>query len=335
MAVSVTIHHSAFADARIRYLGELAGYSHMEALGRCAMLWSRCTELQTGGVIPVAEVRACLGPRGEEHLVEAGLGERIESGVVRVKGCSGRIEWFSTEGQQTGGRSRAATAMRDSLGRMLPKPSCPADHQLSPASDPDPDPDPESTDLVSGSSPSGASSSGLPGDHVRTPAPGSLALPFASVPAQPPDLRVTPGPTTDRANLRLRLYNEAWTLAGLEYEKLKSEGIEPEARNCWAGLPDASSFESKGLFARIDELLIGDKPDVARARDVLRNRILVAAAEARHNLRHLRFMVPARMWDPKNFAIGAALTPGQVEAEAMRRAGPKGAPESARRIKTL
>jgi hypothetical protein len=120
MAANVTISHLAFADRRISYLGELAGYSHMEALGRLACLWSRCTELQTD--TPGAlELKAALGPRGEQALIESGLGQRLPTGEIRVRGCDGRIEWFEAQAgkRAAGGRARAAGAKRDQRGRLL------------------------------------------------------------------------------------------------------------------------------------------------------------------------------------------------------------------------
>lgn len=128
MAANVTIHHSAFSDRRIAYLGELAGYSTMEALGRLAALWSRCTELQTDR--PGAfEIRSCLGPRGDQLLVECGLGEAIGD-EVRVRGCQGRTEWFGEVGpgaprQTAGGKARASKAQRDARGRLLPTSKAP------------------------------------------------------------------------------------------------------------------------------------------------------------------------------------------------------------------
>ncbi len=123
MAANVTIHHSAFSDRRIAYLGELAGYSTMEALGRLAALWSRCTELQTDRP-GTPEIRACIGARGEQLLIECGLGEVVD-GDVRVRGCTGRTEWYGDVGpgaprQAAGGKARAASAQRDAKGRLLP-----------------------------------------------------------------------------------------------------------------------------------------------------------------------------------------------------------------------
>jgi len=364
---SVTIHYKALGDPRLLCLANLAGYADGadSALAKMTRLWSVCTFRQTD-TPDVREIRACLGPRGEEHLVACGLGDdhttdaELAPGVVRVRGCEGMIEWFGEQPAQQvkAGKRRAATARRDQRGRLLRGPSDvgdalplesplealdssgPAKHQPTPAQDPDPDPEicALSGDPDLGSDP--APSEAPPGDRSREhTAPGTvLALPLAPVPHKPVDLRVTPGPTRDREDLRRRLWNEAWTLAGLEHQKLKSEGVDSDARNCWSGMPDANSSEARALFARIDEHMLGDKPNVDAVREVFRNRILVAAAEARWNLKHLRFFTPARMWNAESFAIAKALSPAQVQASTQQRAGPKGARENAeptRRIKTL
>lgn len=148
--------------------------------------------------------------------------------------------------------------------------------------------------------------------------PGTEPVPDPEPETTPP--RLTSTPARSRDDLRRKLWNDAWTLAGLEHAKLKAEGIDPHARNCWSGIPPADSPESVRLFERIDELLIGN--DFEATREKIRNRVLVAAAEARHKLHHLEFFTPMRMWEPKSFAIAEALSPEQI---ARSRAGPRGA----------
>lgn len=127
---STTIAQGAYSDPRVLYLAQIAGYADGvdTALGKLARLWGRCTHLQTDVVSPI-EVRACLGPRGDEHLVEAGLGELVPGGV-RVKGRfdnntgRDRFVWYAEtaakkSGRAVGGRTRAAGAARDQLGRMV------------------------------------------------------------------------------------------------------------------------------------------------------------------------------------------------------------------------
>lgn len=137
---STTIAQGAFGDSRVLYLAQLAGYADGvdTALGKLARLWGRCTYLQTD-VLPVREVRACLGPQGDEHLVEAGLGELVEGGV-RVKGrfdnASGRdrFAWYAEtpakkDGRSAGGRARVAGAKRGPDGKFAGAVAGPANGQ--------------------------------------------------------------------------------------------------------------------------------------------------------------------------------------------------------------
>lgn len=120
MAAPVRIESAAFADPRIELLGQLSGYSRFEALGRLAHLWSACTERQVH-VASEALVRACIGPAGVQHMLEAELAERVDAGL-RIKGTDGRIEWLGdlSSKRQHAGRERAAKAARDARGRLLP-----------------------------------------------------------------------------------------------------------------------------------------------------------------------------------------------------------------------
>ncbi len=82
MAAPVRIEAGAFSDQRYELLGQLAGYSRFEALGRMAHLWSVCTELGCA-VVSESRIKACLGLAGADAIVEAELGERTEGGVGR------------------------------------------------------------------------------------------------------------------------------------------------------------------------------------------------------------------------------------------------------------
>jgi hypothetical protein len=113
MAASVRIEDEAFADARIEMLGSLAGFNRYEALGRMAHLWRVCTLRETYTLDPVW-IDACLGPKGHEHLVTAGLGERVDGGI-RIRGTSGRIEWLGQR-RQAAKKGGAATKGRKAAG---------------------------------------------------------------------------------------------------------------------------------------------------------------------------------------------------------------------------
>jgi hypothetical protein len=289
MAASVTVHHSAFGSERIMRLAELAGYNVHEARGRMALLWSVCTELQTDGVLTAARVRACIGDQGDAHLVEAELAERLENGDIRVKGCTGRIEWFGDQqdGRSAGGKSRAAGAPRDAKGRLLPRSlqQIQVDSSSNQLSESD-------QDSLSGSDPTCPELPDPTGDRDRE-GPAATNAPQLELVPEPPtkpiDLALEkPGPThtNSRADLRRRLFGEAWQYAANKYFELKAAGIDPDARNAWGGLPGANAFEARELFKRIDELLAGDPPNYKHAREELTNRVDVAAAEARFKVHH-------------------------------------------------
>lgn len=97
------------------------------------------------------------------------------------------------------------------------------------------------------------------------------------------------------------------TYCSQKQSEIKQAGIDPTAPQI-AIMPNAEDFGWKALLARVDEQLAAD-PDQAEA--VLRRRVDVAAAEARRD-GSLRWFVPARMFDPRSFAIGVGMSPEQA-----------------------
>lgn len=125
-------------------------------------------------------------------------------------------------------------------------------------------------------------------------------------------------PHRDKSAQRRKLFNDAWVLCAYEHLRARGDGVDPQARDCWAGEPGANKYERELLNERIDELTRGDSPNWGAAEAAIRNRVLVAFAEARRT-GSLQFCTPARMWDAKSFAIGSAMTPEQAAA----RRGPR------------
>lgn len=326
----VTVRTKALGDRRLVRLALLATYpgGDDEALGKMTRLWALCAEQQTD-TPEVRHIRACLGPRGEEHLVESGLGDdkhrdpKLDEGVVRVRGCD-ETDWFyarlEQQGQTEAGRVRAALAERDAAGRFIPdRPPDRSWTSQTPASD-------HSPDLNSGS------------DLIRPELPdlgviveAERAKVASASPADDHNARTAA--RTSNTNRRSRLFNAAWGYAGHKHHELKADGVDPNARNCWSALPSADSIETKSLNARLDELLEGDAPDFGRASDVIRNRVDVAAAEARRD-KTLRWFIPARMWDAKSFSIAKDLSPEQA-AQPRRTSDKPITEQPIRRIKTL
>lgn len=107
MAASVRIDGEAFTDPRLEVLGSIAGYNRHEALGRLALLWATCTDRETK-ILAESFVIGCLGPKGVEALLQAGLGEKNCAGI-RIKGTEGRIEWLAKRraAAKTGGDGNA------------------------------------------------------------------------------------------------------------------------------------------------------------------------------------------------------------------------------------
>ena len=90
MARPVRVDALAFADPRIDYLAQLAGYDRYAALGRLIYLWSYCTDHETY-VAPTAIVELLIGAPAD-CLVRVGLAEQTPDGL-RIRGTSGRTDW--------------------------------------------------------------------------------------------------------------------------------------------------------------------------------------------------------------------------------------------------
>lgn len=291
MAASVTIEHSAFSDRRIAYLGEHAGYSHMEALGRMATLWSRCTELLTDKP-GTAEIEACIG-RDEALLLKSGLGELTPEGV-RVRGCQGRTEWYADihERNRKGGEVRATTAARTQRGRFA-RSNSPADDQPPPAPIPRSDPDQRGPDLDP------------PPDEL--PDPGAIACADLEAPApapapQPPPNIPMPGQGRDA---RVQLNTDAWRYAAMKHAELSLPGSLP-----WPVMPVGEAKNE--LVARTREVLAQhDPPRFDEAKALITRRIEVAFAAAKRE-GHAKWFTPMRMWDPKSFWLDCEITPEQA-----------------------
>ncbi len=111
----MTIESTVWGDPRYERLASLLGVHKYEAIGRMAHIWAWATEIEQD-VVTDGDLAILLGKETEiavRALVESRLGEVVDGGV-RVKGCTGRIEWLGKmrEGKRKGGRERAKTAKR-------------------------------------------------------------------------------------------------------------------------------------------------------------------------------------------------------------------------------
>jgi hypothetical protein len=148
MATSVRIEDKAFSDSRFDVLAQLCGLPDADcARGKMMRLWRQCTIEQSYDLHPI-QVDTVLGEFGSANIVASHLGEHLRNDRIRICGTAGRIEWAENlqKGSAKGGQVRAATAKRDSLGRMVAGPaessrSAGQPHQH-PSSVPSPSPSP-------------------------------------------------------------------------------------------------------------------------------------------------------------------------------------------------
>jgi hypothetical protein len=91
----VTIESTVWGDPRYERLAVLLGVHKYEAIGRMAHIWAWATEIEKD-VVMEGDLAILLGKDTDiavRALVESRLGEVVDGGV-RVKGCTGRIEWL-------------------------------------------------------------------------------------------------------------------------------------------------------------------------------------------------------------------------------------------------
>lgn len=88
-APNVKLDGGVYSSLRMAQLGAALGTSIYDAVGRMGHLWQTCTERQTA-VLPELLVRTIVDP---DLVVSADLGERVDGGI-RIKGTTGRIEWY-------------------------------------------------------------------------------------------------------------------------------------------------------------------------------------------------------------------------------------------------
>jgi len=112
---SVRVEDEARKDPRFVLLGKRLGTSRQDALGRMIDIWAYCTEKQTRFlsalvIDTLAEIenfaKYLIDP--EISLAETGQ----DSGLIRIKGTKGRIEWLSKlrKNSRKGGLARQAKA---------------------------------------------------------------------------------------------------------------------------------------------------------------------------------------------------------------------------------
>jgi len=284
---NVTVHYKMHGDPRFRALAELGGWTLGDACWRMVTLWARCTAQRTDRPT-VREVRVHLGPRGDELLIETGLAERVDDGVVRLAGAgltggdTDRFGWYSPleARQRKAGKARSDAAARDARGRMLPAGAGagaqpPAGHPASPAGIPAASSQPSSRPAQAGPAYQPPDSGfRIPEDQKLSPAR-----------AIPP----IPEPRSDWHD-RLR-----WWAAMLSADaRVRAAGIEPNAPQL--GKSPAGENEKNMAACARQFSFEGFSPSEVDAKMV--HIVAVAEAECMRDRKRM-YLIPAVLWDPK------------------------------------
>jgi len=313
---SVTVQHRLWGDARVDFLGDLLGYRNKyESVGRLTNLWGVCTALGTD-TPPVERINACLGSTsGADALVQASLGERLASGVVRVKGTEGNIEWFVDQQAKAspGGKARARTARRVK-GRFAPAdaPGAPAplaQQNDSAISDPA-EPRQQGTSEVQQTPASGSGS----GSDLSKTLPPARAIPRNEAPPKP----AVPleADTPERVEARRTLGTQVWNVHASLFAKLQANGISPDAQA--PSVHDAGRTE---LAHRIREW--DQEGGIQLAWKRCQHVLAIGEAEARAK-RTLRYF-GGRLWQPNQVSNALPMSTSDVTAAGAPagRAGPR------------
>jgi hypothetical protein len=320
VVASVTVAHSIWGDARMEYLASLLGYANRyEAIGRLVNLWGVCTALGTD-TPPPARIAACLGSTGAvEALLAADLGERLAGGTVRVKGCTGRIEWFADQraAASPGGKARARTARRVN-GRFAaaePAPQAPA---ASPAA--------HQHDQRAGGSSTVVDQRTTSGDQ-QTPASGSVS--GSDLSQTPPPARAIPvveappvpavpleADSADRVKARRSLGDQVWSQHTALFASLQAAGVSRDAQP-----PAVHDPGRRELAERIREWEQEGGLELAAKR--CQHVLAIGEAEARSK-QTLRFL-GGRLWQPAQVSNALPMSTSDFAAAGASagRAGPR------------
>ena len=138
MGAAVRIEGPAFDDPRFALLAKRLGIDKFSALGRMAKVWGYCTQAEAYWLPDVEfdvlfDIDGAADAAVESRLVERGEGEN--SGMVRVRGTRGRIEWKQKlrKNSKKGGAARKAKAKPDGSQKATQK-EAKAEPELSPPS---------------------------------------------------------------------------------------------------------------------------------------------------------------------------------------------------------
>jgi hypothetical protein len=108
---AVRIENDAWGDGRYALLAELCDLADRDfALVLCARVWSYCTD-RCEEKLPGAMIDAIAKHKGfADKMVTAELSDKPKSGLYRIRGTKGRIEWLQSRrvAGKKGGEAKAA-----------------------------------------------------------------------------------------------------------------------------------------------------------------------------------------------------------------------------------
>lgn len=112
----VNLETQIWADTRFKILGLKAGIDFFSAIGRCAAVWSYCTE-RSKYDLSQEEIDMAADLSGfAQALIDSELGTRLENDQIRVHGTQGRVEWLENKrrGAEKARKSKKQTGKVDS-----------------------------------------------------------------------------------------------------------------------------------------------------------------------------------------------------------------------------
>jgi hypothetical protein len=115
---SVRLEDQVWTDPRFVMLGKLYGASHFDAIARVAMIWNYCTEKKIYSLSEaLIETLSCV-QNFSEFLVNKEVSLAVfdqETGLYRVKGTKGRVEWLARlrKNGKKGGRPKKTRTKPD------------------------------------------------------------------------------------------------------------------------------------------------------------------------------------------------------------------------------
>ena len=119
----VTVDAAVFTDSRFDVLARELRTTRDSAVMRMIRVWVNCTDRETDRFSPrfLSPLLRCKADQVVAALCEsAQLGEALDDGTVRIRGCAGRTDWLAKKRAtaEAGGEARACSATRNADGTL-------------------------------------------------------------------------------------------------------------------------------------------------------------------------------------------------------------------------